>query len=163
MLARRLVLALAVVAFTPAVAAAQADLGRKPTAKEIAAIGDCATKYQDDVSEAERRCLFDLVATPCTKTPAGSANLGAADCYRAEQAIWDDLLNRNYKTLLDRLDDDQAAKARAMERAWIAYRDTTCGFYADKIRGSMAIPMAGACAARETARRALLLGLFSRL
>jgi uncharacterized protein YecT (DUF1311 family) len=155
------VLASAFVGFAPA--PAQAETGRKPTAQEIAAIGDFAAKYQDDVSEAERRCLFDLVATPCTQTPAGAANLGAADCYRAEQAIWDDLLNRNFKTLLDTLDDDQAAKARAMQRAWIAYRDTTCNFYGDKIRGSMAVPMAGACVARETARRALLLGFFSRL
>ena len=31
--------------------------------------------------------------------------------------------------------------ARDMQRAWIAYRDTTCNFYDDKIHGSMAIPM----------------------
>ena len=50
-----------------------------------------------------------------------------------------------------------------MQRAWIAYRDTTCNFYYDKVRGSMAIPMGTACAARETARRALLLKLFGGL
>jgi uncharacterized protein YecT (DUF1311 family) len=136
---------------------------RKPTVRESTAIGDCAAKYRDDVSEGERQCLFNLVATPCTKTPAGQSNLGTADCYRVEAAIWDDLLNKNFKNLLDTLDEGQAAKARAMQHAWLSYRDTTCNFYMDKIQGSMAIPMGSVCAARETARRALLLDFFSRL
>ena len=58
---------------------------------------------------------------------------------------------------------EQTAKARAMQRAWISYRDTTCGFYGDKIRGSMAGFMEAACVARETARRAMLLKFFTRL
>jgi len=136
---------------------------RKPTAQETASIRDCAAKYRDDVSEGERQCLFNLVATPCSNTPAGASNLGTAECYRVEAAIWDDLLNKNFKSLLDTLDDGQAAKARAMQRAWLGYRDTTCNFYMDKIQGSMAIPMGSACVARETARRALLLDFFSRL
>jgi uncharacterized protein YecT (DUF1311 family) len=52
---------------------------------------------------------------------------------------------------------------RAMQQAWIAYRDTTCNFYMDKIQGSTAIPMGAACAARETARRALLLRFFDQI
>jgi uncharacterized protein YecT (DUF1311 family) len=50
-----------------------------------------------------------------------------------------------------------------MQRAWIAYRDTTCGFCDVKIQGSMAIPMAAPCAARETARETVLLKLYSGL
>ena len=50
-----------------------------------------------------------------------------------------------------------------MQRAWIAYRDTTCGFYYDKIQGTMAGFMEAACVTRETARRAMLLAFFSRL
>jgi uncharacterized protein YecT (DUF1311 family) len=61
------------------------------------------------------------------------------------------------------LDDQQNAKLKAMQHAWIAYRDTTCNFYMDKIQGSMAQPMGAACAARETARRAMLLRFFDRL
>jgi uncharacterized protein YecT (DUF1311 family) len=77
--------------------------------------------------------------------------------------IWDDLLNENFKNLLDVLDDQQAAKLRAIQRAWIAYRDTTCSFYRDKIQGTIAIPMAAECATRETARRALLLRFFDQM
>ncbi|MGB7098261.1 MAG: lysozyme inhibitor LprI family protein [Xanthobacteraceae bacterium] len=135
----------------------------KPTAQQIAAIRSCAEKNQDEITEAERQCLFNLVATPCQSTPEGQSNLGMADCFRLEAKIWDDLLNENYKRLRDVIDAGQAAKLRDMQRAWIASRDTTCGFYDVKIQGSMAIPMGAACLARETARRAVLLKFFTRL
>ena len=136
---------------------------RKPTVQEVAAIRNCATKYHDDVDEGERQYVFNLVATPCTNTREGSSNIGTADCYRVEWVIWDNLLNENFKNLMGALDSQQTAKLRAMQQAWIAYRDTTCNFYMDKIQGSMAIPMGAACAARETARRALLLRFFDQI
>jgi uncharacterized protein YecT (DUF1311 family) len=137
---------------------------RQPTTNESAAIRDCATKNKDNLDQGERLCLFDLVAEPCIKKLSDNAGDAiAADCYQLEGAIWDRLLNDNYKSLLETLDADQTAKAQAMQRAWIAYRDTTCQFYNDKIQGSMAIPMHAACLIRETARRALLLKFFSGL
>jgi uncharacterized protein YecT (DUF1311 family) len=160
MAARRL-LRLAIILSALPTSSADAQT-RKPTAQEVAAIRNCATKYQDDVDEGERQCLFNLVATPCTNTREGSSNLGTADCYRVEWVIWDNLLNENFKNLMGALDNQQTAKLRAMQQAWIAYRDTTCNFYMDKIQGSMAIPMGAACAARETARRALLLRFFDQ-
>ena len=158
-MAVRIALAI-VLSFAAASAVAQT---RKATAQEVAAIRNCASKYQDDVDEGERQCLFNLVATPCTKTREGSSNLGTADCFRVEWVIWDNLLNENFKNLMGALDAQQNAKLRAMQQAWISYRDTTCNFYMDKIQGSMAIPMGAACAARETARRALLLRFFDQL
>jgi uncharacterized protein YecT (DUF1311 family) len=134
-----------------------------PTAQQTAAIRACADKNQDDVTEAERQCLFELVAEPCQQTPEGQSNVGVADCFRLEAKIWDDLLNENYKTLRDVIDAAQAAKLRDMQRAWIASRDATCAFYDVKIQGTMAIPMGAACIARETARRAMLLKFFTRL
>jgi uncharacterized protein YecT (DUF1311 family) len=135
----------------------------KPTDKQVAAIRACAEKYKDDLDQVEQKCLFELVATPCTNKPETKSDADTANCYRTETAIWDDLLNENYKKLQGTLDDDQAAKLRAMQRAWIAYRDTTCNFYYDKIQGTMAGPMVSACEARETARRAVLLQFFSTL
>ena len=136
---------------------------RKPTAREVAVVRDCATKTKDDVDAGEGRCLFKLVADPCMGPPGSAADRVMADCFQIEGVIWDGLLNENYKSLLGELDDNQTAKARAMQRAWIAYRDTTCGFYDDKIRGSMSNMMHAACHTRETVRRALLLDFFSRL
>jgi uncharacterized protein YecT (DUF1311 family) len=153
---------LAAVLATLPLTCAQAE-PRKPTAKEVSAIRMCTAKYQENLDDVERQCLFKLVATPCTNSPEGSSNVGTADCYRLETAIWDDLLNENFKKLLGSLDEQQSAKLRAMQRAWVAYRDTTCNFYWDKIQGTMAIPMGAACNARETARRAVLLQFFSEL
>jgi uncharacterized protein YecT (DUF1311 family) len=137
---------------------------RKPTAREIAAIRDCATRNRDNLDQGERQCLFSLVADPCINKPSGDANNPTeADCYRMEDSIWDGLLNENYKGLLDTLDDGQTAKAHAMQRAWMAYRDTTRQFYDDKIQGSMATAMHAACVARESARRAMLLKFFTGL
>ena len=79
-------------------------------------------------------CVFNLVATPCTNMSAGNTNLGTVNCYRVEWVIWDNLLNENFKNLMGALDNQQTAKLRAMQQAWIAYRDTTRNFYMDKVR-----------------------------
>lgn len=128
---------------------------RQPTANEMKLVRDCAAKHVDD-GEGEAQCAFRLVAEPCVEK--NGSNLGTANCYRIEAAIWDQLLNDNYKGLMDAIEDGKAQdKLKEMQRAWIAYRDTTCGFYWHKIHGSMAVPMGTACRLRETARRALLL------
>jgi uncharacterized protein YecT (DUF1311 family) len=159
-LGARICLAAVLLDLAPAVGHAQ---DRKPTTQEVAAIRDCAKKYETNVDEGERQCLFNLVSDRCTNTPEGSSTHGMADCFRVEWAIWDVLLNENYKNLATDLDEQQTTKLREMQRAWIAYRDTTCGFYYIKIQGTMAIPMTAACEARETARRAMLLKFLSGL
>ena len=153
--------ALALVALCCAVSPVQAQGGTDP--KDAAAIAACVKEHADDVDEAERRCVFALVAEPCTNKPDGQSTFGTAECYRAEQRIWDAMLNENFRALRDELDKAQRIKLRAMQLAWIAYRDTTCAFYNDKIQGTMAVGMAAACVARETARRALLLKHFQGL
>jgi hypothetical protein len=39
------------------------------------------------------------------------------------------LLNENFKNLMGAPESQQTAKLRAMQQAWIAYRDTTCNFF----------------------------------
>jgi uncharacterized protein YecT (DUF1311 family) len=162
MLARAISALILTLAAVTASAPAYAQ-SRKPTAAEVKAIRDCAKKDQENLDDGEGQCLFKLVADPCVGSFGSASDARMADCYQIEGVIWDDLLNENYKALLAELDDEQTAKARAMQKAWIAYRDTTCGFYDDKIRGSMSIMMHSACHTRETARRALLLKFFSGL
>jgi uncharacterized protein YecT (DUF1311 family) len=162
MMGKSTTFAFALALLSLAMAPAQAQ-SRKPTAHETAVIRDCATKTKDNLDDGEQRCLFKLVAEPCMGSLGAASDHTMADCYQIEGAIWDDLLNDNYKKLLDTLDADQSAKARAMQRAWVAYRDTTCGFYWDKIHGTMAGFMGAACVTRETARRAMLLDFFNRL
>ncbi len=151
-------------AYILAVAGAQAQ-SRPPTVKEIAAIQTCAIKHQDDPEKAGRECVYKLVAAPCIDKfgTTGAGDEQVADCYRIEAAVWDALLNENYKALVGGLDAGQAAKARTMQRDWIASRDSTCNFIYDKIQGSMAIPMIAECVASETARRAIKLKVFTGL
>ena len=103
-MAARSMLAVAAIWAVLPLACAQAE-PRKPTPKEVSAIRNCAAKYQDDLGAVERECLFKLVGDPCTETPEGTFNVGTADCYRLEAAIWDSLLNENFKNLLGTLDD----------------------------------------------------------
>jgi uncharacterized protein YecT (DUF1311 family) len=159
-LARIAALAAIVVAGAVHTAAAQ---GAQANRKDAGAIRACAEKYAENINEAERRCIFAIVVEPCTKTKVGQSSQGASACYHVEQDIWDELLNENFRVLRDGLDDAQKAKLRDMQRDWIAYRNTTCGFYYDKIQGTMANEMTAACLARETARRALLLKFFQGL
>lgn len=136
---------------------------RAPSPREIAAIRDCATKNKDDIDAAERECLFKLVGDPCIAALATPSDHAMADCQRIEGAIWDRMLNDNYKALLASLNGEQSVKAREMQKAWIGYRDTSCGFYGVKIDGTMAIGLHSSCITRETARRALLLAFFREL
>jgi uncharacterized protein YecT (DUF1311 family) len=159
-LARIAALAAIVVAGAVHTAAAQ---GAQATRKDAGAIRACADKYAQNVNEAERRCIFAIVVEPCTKTRVGQSSQGASACYHVEQDIWDELLNENFRVLREGLDDEQKGKLRDMQRDWIAYRNTTCGFYYDKIQGTMANEMTAACLTRETARRALLLKFFQGL
>jgi uncharacterized protein YecT (DUF1311 family) len=143
----------AILASTPAGAQT-----RQPTAAEIKLLRDCAAKHPDD-GKGEEECAFKLVADPCIEK--NGSNLGTADCYRIETVIWDAILNDNYKALMEAIDDkDDQNKLKEMQRAWVAYRDTTCDFYWYKIHGSMSVPMTAACQLRETARRAMLLEFF---
>jgi hypothetical protein len=77
---------------------------RKPTAQEVAAIQDCVNKNEDNIDESERQCLFSLVADRCIGDVGAAPDRKLADCYEIEGSIWDDLLNQNYKRLLDTLD-----------------------------------------------------------
>jgi uncharacterized protein YecT (DUF1311 family) len=124
-------------------------------------VRDCAVKHPDD-GNGEEECALKLVADPCIEK--SGSNLGTAGCYRIETVIWDAILNDNYKELMEAIDDkSDQNKLKEMQRAWIAYRDTTCDFYWYKIHGSMSVPMTAACQLRETARRAMLLAFFMRV
>lgn len=134
---------------------------RKPTAAEVKLIRDCAAAHVDD-GKGEEECAFKLVGDPCVEKARD--NVGHADCFRVERVIWDALLNENYKELMEAIDDkNDQNKLKEMQRAWIAYRDTTCDFYWYKIHGTMSVPMTAACQLRETARRALLLKFMVQL
>ena len=125
----------------------------KPDAKDSKAIQDCIkskpTKPESCVGQISDPCLGDEKKVLST--------IEMAACHAREQAVWDDILNNTYRRLNDKLDDEQRVKLREMQRAWIAYRDTTCGFHWIYYRGTIANPLGAGCLNEETARRALFL------
>jgi len=127
-----------------------------PNARDAAAVQDCL-KSQRGRDLSGERCI-GVVVDPCRKRARSTADQNA--CADRELRVWDDILNETYRRLAQRLDDDQKAKARDMQRAWIENRDKTCAFYWDFFQGTMASPMSSYCNVRETARRAMFLIFF---
>jgi uncharacterized protein YecT (DUF1311 family) len=124
----------------------------RPTVKDTRAIEDCLKSKPD----AQERCI-GIVSNPCLDLDATKSTADQNACVDRERVVWDDILNETFRRLRDKLDDQQKAKLRDMQRAWITFRDTTCAFYWDYFQGTMASPMSASCANKETARRALFL------
>jgi len=145
---RGLLVVLAALAVSPALAK------DKPDARAAAAIEDCVkSKSATGMGET---CI-GIVSGPCLDKAADPSTAGMVACVARERAVWDDILNETYNRLRAKLDDKQQQKLRAMQRAWIAVRDATCGFYWDFYQGTMASPMSAGCVNKETAERALFL------
>ena len=145
---RGLLVVLAALAVSPAFAK------DKPDARAAAAIQDCVkSKSATGMGET---CI-GIVSGPCLDKAADPSTAGMVACVARERAVWDDILNETYNRLRAKLDDKQQQKLRDMQRAWIAARDATCGFYWDFYQGTMASPMSAGCVNKETAERALFL------
>ena len=145
---RGLLVVLAALAASPALAK------DKPDARAAAAIQDCVkSKSATGMGET---CI-GIVSGPCLDKAADPSTAGMVACVARERAVWDDILNETYNRLRAKLDDKQQQKLRDMQRAWIAARDATCGFYWDFYQGTMASPMSAGCVNKETAERALFL------
>ena len=137
-----------------ALAASPALAKDKPDARAAAAIQDCVkSKSATGMGET---CI-GIVSGPCLDKAADPSTAGMVACVARERAVWDDILNETYNRLRAKLDAKQQQKLRDMQRAWIAARDATCGFYWDFYQGTMASPMSAGCVNKETAERALFL------
>ncbi len=133
-------------------AAQNAKSTDKPTVKDTRAIEDCLKSKPD----AQDSCI-GIVSDPCLNRDTTKSTADQNACIDRELAVWDDILNETFRRLRDKLDEAQKVKLRDMQRAWIASKEKTCAFYWDYYQGTMASPMATACANRETASRALFL------
>jgi uncharacterized protein YecT (DUF1311 family) len=131
----------------------------KPSAKDSAAIEKCM-KARTGHHWAWEKCI-GLISEPCSKDELSMPPSQVSACYQREQAVWDDILNRSYQLLRERLEEEQVAKLRDMQRAWISSRDKTCGFLYDYFQGTMANPMIAACTNRATGLQALYLRGFA--
>jgi uncharacterized protein YecT (DUF1311 family) len=83
------------------------------------------------------------------------------NCILAETVRQDARLNKNYKNLLSKLAAERKSALIEAQRAWIKFRDTNCGFYADPEGGSAARMAANECILNATAQRATELRLLT--
>ena len=123
---------------------------------DTAAVQSCLKSERGKELDGER-CI-GVVAEPCMEKRYSTAE--QVECTTREFAVWDAMLNADYKSLQRSLDRKQNAKLRDMQRAWMTSRDRTCAFYWDFHQGSMAAPMTAYCTMRETARRVMFLRRF---
>jgi len=171
--------AFAVAFFLAAVPALAGD--DKPTAADRAAVADCvalAHQNLDNASSSDEpakaggdarleratkeaptsaESCIGVIAEPCQSEPDGASNLGIAQCYDRETAVWDERLNQNYKKRLDDAEPAYRDALKKMQRAWIAYRDAKCSSISVGEQGSISVPMTASCLLDETARQAIFL------
>ena len=129
----------------------------KTLAADVATLRHCLTGKRPLQQEG---CIF-IIAKPCVGDETSKPPSEVEACHEREQRAWDLILNDAYQLLHDKLDDDQAAKLRDMQRAWVASRDRSCNFLYEFFQGNMANPMISYCNNQETARRAIYLDGFA--
>ncbi len=110
-------------------------------------------------------------AAACMMTPGGDTTLGMMDCLEGELGYWDSRLNAAYAKRIvgaQALDAEAqtlrsiaasvADSLRAMQRAWLSFRDASCLYeQAQWLGGTGGGPATLACHMQETARQALKL------
>ncbi|MEM7596725.1 MAG: lysozyme inhibitor LprI family protein [Pseudomonadota bacterium] len=115
------------------------------------------------VGVSAQRCMED--------TAGGQSTYGMGGCLSAEFEYWDQQLNALYGAAIDAaraFDADMAgvaahlatqeANLRAMQRAWIAFRDATCDYeYSQWGGGTGGGPAIAGCMMRMTGEQALYL------
>ncbi|MEX3015808.1 lysozyme inhibitor LprI family protein [Gymnodinialimonas hymeniacidonis] len=75
-------------------------------------------------------------------------------CNAERLDAWDGLLNEVYQRVIGTLDEAQEENLRQAQRAWITYRDLTCGMERARYEGGSIAPMIElTCLTRLTERR----------
>ncbi|MGD9947024.1 MAG: lysozyme inhibitor LprI family protein [Desulfobulbus sp.] len=85
---------------------------------------------------------------------AGGVTMSMIDCIHQETERQDLRLNKAYKMVMETLTPERKNELKKAQRAWIAFRDGNCQFYADPEGGSIAGISANDCYLRATASRA---------
>jgi uncharacterized protein YecT (DUF1311 family) len=161
---KRMVLILALMLVPMAAQADEDGLVFSPKATEacLKGAGDMA---------AERLCIGASANACMEATPGGYSTYGMGGCISREVEYWDARLNAAYKQAMaeaKQADKDngagpngpqsQAEALRAMQRAWIPYRDAACLWeYSKWGGGTGGGPASASCMMTLTGEQALVL------
>ncbi|WP_298491948.1 lysozyme inhibitor LprI family protein [uncultured Maritimibacter sp.] len=118
------------------------------------------------------QCVGTAAANCMENTPGGYSTVGMGGCLWSEMEDWDRELNALYGPTVARLAAEdseydspvsQADALKALQRAWIPYRDAACAYERSKWGGGTGGgPAEADCLMRMTAERAIALQ-FDRL
>ncbi len=86
---------------------------------------------------------------------SGGVTSAMLDWITTELQRQDARLNKAYKAAMAPLSAPRKKQLLAAQRAWLAFRDANCPFYADPEGGSVAAVVANDCVLSATANRAL--------
>lgn len=157
------------------IAPAQAEPVFAPGATE-----SCVSQTSASSPSLSDHAVLDCIgrsAAACIMTPGGDTTIGMVECLGRERDYWDARLNAAYArrvvtaqeqdTELRGLGSAAASieeRLRAMQRAWMSFRDTSCLYeQAQWMGGTGGGPATMTCHMHETARQALKLEGWWRL
>lgn len=86
---------------------------------------------------------------------SGGVTSAMLDCIATELQRQDARLNKAYKATMAPLSAPRKKQLLAAQRAWLAFRDANCQFYADPEGGSVVTVVVNDCVLSATATRAL--------
>ena len=98
----------------------------------------------DNTSAAHAACM----------EKSGGVTSAMQDCIATELLRQDARLNKAYKAAMAPLTASRKKQLLSAQRAWLAFRDANCQFYADPEGGSAARLAANDCVLSATANRA---------
>jgi uncharacterized protein YecT (DUF1311 family) len=91
-----------------------------------------------------------------------TSTVDIVECADKERGQWDDRLNAAYKSLASKLDEQQVAELRDIQRKWIGYCDAVCPFEVET--GTMRQIVIAGCFIDMTRTRAIEIeGLLERV
>lgn len=119
-------------------------------------------------AQAKLSCIGRSADYCMLATTGGQSTFGMSGCLSAEANWWDGQLNQTYQSMMAearRIDADkpeyapsQSVALRAMQRAWIPFRDAKCGFAMSQWAGGTGGgPANASCVMQETAEQTLFL------
>ncbi|UFS67637.1 MULTISPECIES: lysozyme inhibitor LprI family protein [Paracoccus] len=128
------------------------------------------TERGDGPVDARETCI-GAAADPCMDSQGGSTTVGMSACLGNELDLWDARLNETYREVMAQSEatdgnmaelgsaaEKESPLLRDMQRNWIAFRDTACGFERSRWGGGTGGGPAGLhCALTLTARQYLWL------
>lgn len=101
------------------------------------------TAHSEEPPQSHAACMQGAITT-----------VDMVGCITEELEREDQRLNENYQQLRSQLSDERRKQLPTAQRAWMAYKEANCDFYANPEGGTLARVEANACLLSETTNRA---------